>query len=140
MMQMIVPGTNLRYNPQRDIVNLFTDICRQATTMLDDQFREPWLQQFLDSSGITQADLVDAANATAHFINAATSRGFATLEGVIEDAGLNKLKRGAMMALMMRIGQSACAAYFHYARESLADGAKPHGFDMLADSVSQIKY
>ena len=101
---------------------------------------EPWFRKFIEDNGVTPADLVSAAQSLAHFISATTSAGFATLDGVVEDSGMHKLKPATLMALMFRLGQSAVSAYFYYAREALAMGAKPYGFDGLEDGVSAIKY
>jgi hypothetical protein len=140
MLQMRPPGGNgPPYAPYRDLVNCFPQIARRAVYCLENDYREPWFDEFLKTTGVTDDDLCAAAVAAAQYINKCRSPELPSPVEVLEASGFSTLPPPAQLAVLAKIGQVTMAMYYAVSRDALRSDEKPVGLDALLAKADEIQ-
>lgn len=139
MLQIRPPGGGPAYAPYRDLVNCFTQIARRAAYCLEKDYREPWFDEFLKSTGVTDDDLCAAAVAVAQYINKCRLPELPSPVEVLEASGFSTLPSPAQLAILAKIGQVTMAMYYAVSRDALRADEKPLGLDSLLAEADKLQ-
>ena len=139
MLQIRPQGGGMPYAPDRDLVNIYPYIAKQAAYALAETSWENWLGDFLTATGTTEEDMGVAAACLAKFINAVTTTEIDSVTACLEQSGFLDLPGAAQLALMMKIGQVTTATYWSMGRDAMAQGETPPRLDDYQKAVDAIQ-
>jgi hypothetical protein len=91
------------YSPERDIAHIGPGLIRQAMLALDEQWYEPWFQEFATQYGVTEEDLGEAAVLFAKACNEMIQLKNPVV--ALEANGFAELPPPLQMAIYTKIGQ-----------------------------------
>lgn len=126
------------YAPDRDIVNIYPFIARQATYALHDTAWEEWLGKFFTDANVTVDDLTEASACLARFMNITTDTAIDSVMDCLEKSGFTNLKPPAQVAMLMRIGQVTTASYWSMCRDAMAQNEKPPRVEDYETAINEI--
>lgn len=128
------------YAPERDILNLFPRICMLSVNNLHTSLLHQAVRTLAEHTGLSNQDLVDAADALKHFFNAANENIplHDKLNVVWDNAGFSSVKAAALLALFFQIGVGSITFYFDYLRQAHAANRSVPGADHVSNLIDEV--
>jgi hypothetical protein len=119
MIQVVQNGRRFAFD--RDIIQLFGNICNRAAVKMCSPKESAALNDFLKQNGITDAILLDTCNAMSRFVDISRSPKYEgrNAHGAWHDSGLAALPQAATLCLFFFIGAATTDFYWKYIREAL---------------------
>lgn len=124
-----------KYNPRRDILQLFTELAMNASLAMAKSGWDPDLRAWAAYSGLKPDDLSRAMIALARFQHMATSGPSNDPTDAWARAGFDALPAPARIGTFYCLGLAVLSAFHHFARESLERKAAPVGADETSEGV-----
>lgn len=131
------PAEARYYSPDRDLAHVGTQYISAACRALDEQFREPWFQEFMQHYGLVEADLHQAAD----LLGQACTRIIGDENPVIalEAVGFTQLPPPLQMAFYCKMGQVMLAGIWSGAKDNAKRGAElPADIQELAATAEYV--
>jgi len=137
----ISPQDGRWYSPDRDLAYCMHHLAGRAVAGLDLGRREPWVQRFIDSRGITEDQLCEAAAAYARYLNGALFEpAHAQPFSALEAAGFFNLPEDVQTLFLAKLGQVFTSAFFVSARDVTNDPSQPPvDKRAMSDAVSAME-
>ena len=98
-----VGGRDPMYNPERDIAHLGPPMLMQACAALDEQWWEPWFQEYCKDNDITETKIAEGAPMLAAACNKIIEA--ANPVEALEEVGFTDLHPAIQLAYYAKIGQ-----------------------------------
>lgn len=131
-----------RFAFERDIVNLFPEVCSRSAVSLARDRMPAAVRAFADHCGTTEEDVYRACEAMARFINESRSQKYAgnDLASAWVDSGLAAVPQPALLALFSVIGMTTTNAYFVHLRNAIPVGVAKPGGDSMSEMFDQAAH
>lgn len=127
-----------KYNFERDILQLFTEIAAHAGHTLAKANWDYDVRKWAEYSGLKEEDLVRAMECVARFQYAATEGPSHDPRDAWTRAGFDTLAPPARVGCFYAIGMITMRQYFLAARENLSRGQAPVGADETSELTERL--
>ena len=125
------------YNPERDIAYLGPPMLSQACSALDEQWWEPWFQQYCKDNDITETKLAEGSPMLARACNKIIQA--ENPVKALEEEGFADLHPAIQLAYYAKIGQCFLANVWAGVKDvSAADDEPPASIQMLMEMSDTI--
>ena len=128
------------YNPNRDIVQLYSQLALGACNRLAKNVWSPYISDYAKYSGVTQEDLTKAAVALGNFINLSVNVDAGKFEDAIATSGLGSLPGPALMALFTQLGAEVTRAYYSCVRDAIEMGRLAPRAHVVGDTAERTAH